>query len=356
MKRILLAVAILLCCFRVSAEGAERSGEGLERLLSKTLFDEMFPNRNYYLKLKVYPAYKDTTVDLETGEVRHTPGVDLNYEIITYEALIEAAKKFPEFCNNGSEEDDKRELAAFLGNAAQETFVGWGSVADPDSEWYKYGLGITIEGGIIHPKFLQVTSAEYPPVGENSYQGRGALQLSYNPNYGMFGEDTRGDKNIFLKNPDIIGYDPKLFWETAIWFWMFREQPDTAENWMKPSCHEAMKYKPNPVQTEKYGTKPGYGLTAICINGGVEGRKNLDALEGELKGLKDALEKEKDPKEREELEKKIKNLGEKIQGLKNKVLSRRTFYKNFCKKLGVDPGPEDTLLVFEMDPFPQGKK
>lgn len=317
----------------------------VEKILSKETFDKMFPHRNYYLQQPVFPAYKDVTVHLDTGEVIYnTPGVNVDYPIVTYEGLIEAAKNFPDFCNNGSEEANKRELAAFLGNASQETTVGWGSF-DEDSDRFTYGLGLTIEGGRIIPNSHQQASSTYPPSGNKSYQGRGALQLSYNPNYGMFSDYKTGDKNVFLKNPDIIGYDPELFWESAIWFWMHREREDITEAWNKPSCHDALlTYKPSKKQKTEYGTEPGYALTIIAINGGVEGRKNFQHLQAELEKAKNEGDQEK-----------IEALEESIQGLKDKVLSRKNFYKRYCKMLGVEPTKEDLLDPLEMAPFPQAK-
>ncbi len=299
------------------------TSSNLATLISEDLFNEMFPNRNYYLTVPHYPAYQGITT-----------------EIVTYDGLIEASKSFPDFCNVGSEQDRKRELAAFLGNASQETTVGWGSF-DEGSERYLYGLGLTIEGGSITPSSHQQESRDFPPVGNESYQGRGALQLSYNPNYGLFSEFEFGDKNTLLRDPDIVGLDPLLFWKSAIWFWMTRERKDTPDYWNKPSCHEAItgQYQPEPYQTTHYGIKDGYGLTIIVINGGVEGKTNIDQLKLQIaqgEGDAEVLEKS-------------------IQDIQDKVKSRIGFYKRYCKLLGVDAGEEDTLSSLTMAQYPQQK-
>jgi hypothetical protein len=128
----------------------------LTQLITDDLFNEMFPNRNYYLVVPFYPAYTGITT-----------------EIVTYAGLIEAAKSFPDFCNVGSEQDKKRELAAFLGNASQETTVGWGSF-DEGSERYLYGLGLTIEAGNISPgSHQQVSLAPIPFYFGNQPSGFG---------------------------------------------------------------------------------------------------------------------------------------------------------------------------------------
>lgn len=285
----------------------------LSRLITKEMFNEMFPHRNYYLERpELYPAYEGC-----------------KEEIVTYEALIEASEFFPDFCNIGTEENQKRELAAFFGNVSQETTVGWGPFEE-GSERYTYGLGLTIEGGNIYPKSHQVESTDYPAVGSKSYQGRGALQLSYNPNYGIYSEFEYDNKDVLLKNPNIVGFDSLLFWKSAIWFWMTRELKDTPGYWNKPSCHYAITgiYKPTEYQTTHYGIKPGFGLTVIIINGGVESKTKMDQL---------------DPNSLE------------ANAIKDKVKSRIGFYKRYCNMLDVYPGDEDTLNPLTMEQFPQKK-
>jgi len=132
------------------AGSGDEAAAHLEKMMPEEVFNEMFPHRNYYYgMMHAYSAYRDVTVNLDEGTVTPTPGKNIDYDIVRYDALIEEAKNFPEFCNSGSEENDKRELAAFLGNVSQETTVGWGSF-DEDSERYTYGLGLTIEDGNVH--------------------------------------------------------------------------------------------------------------------------------------------------------------------------------------------------------------
>jgi hypothetical protein len=52
--------------------------------------------------------------------------------------LVEAAKHFPDFLN-GDADTQKRELAAFLANIAQETSGGW---AEAPGGYFKWGLAL----------------------------------------------------------------------------------------------------------------------------------------------------------------------------------------------------------------------
>ena len=83
----------------------------MEKYLTKEDFEELFPYRN------------------KKGEAE--------FKLYEYEHLLEAAKDFPLFANDGSDEINRREVAAFLANIAQETTGGWDGA--PDGR-YAYGL------------------------------------------------------------------------------------------------------------------------------------------------------------------------------------------------------------------------
>ncbi|BDD09123.1 hypothetical protein FUAX_15550 [Fulvitalea axinellae] len=194
----------------------------------------------------------------------------------TYSAFIEAASAFPLFCNEGNVNVRKRELAAFLANTSHETTGGYPSA--PMGPYY-YGYYWIREVGCYNektkmqncPQYVDtsgVLGKKYPPVPGQQYYGRGPIQLSYNYNYGLCGEDLGLGKSL-LENADQVARDSVLSIKTAIWFWM------TAQG-NKPSCHDVMvgKWIPTP-QDSAAGRLPGFGLTINIINGGVEcGYKN----------------------------------------------------------------------------------
>ena len=179
----------------------------------------------------------------------------------TYQSLIEAARAFPSFVAQGTVDDRKRELAAFLANISHETTGGWATAPDGPYSW---GLCFIREGGNIDPSTLGsycVASAQYPCAPGKKYYGRGPIQLSYNYNYGQAGAALGAD---LLGNPDLVAADPVLAFKTALWFWMTPQAP-------KPSCHDVMtgQFAPS-AQDLAAGRKPGFGLTVNIINGGVE--------------------------------------------------------------------------------------
>ena len=148
----------------------------------------------------------------------------------TYAAFLDAARAFPGFANQGSAEDRKREVAAFLANISHETTGGWATAPDGPYSW---GLCFVREGGNIDPSTLNaycVSSAQYPRAAGKKYYGRGPIQLSYNYNYGQAGVALGID---LLNNPDLVATDPVVSFKTALWFWMTAQAP-------KPSCHDVM--------------------------------------------------------------------------------------------------------------------
>ena len=134
------------------------------KLLSRRLFEEMFPDRGTFY---------------------------------TYASLIEAADSFPDFASDGSDAA-KREAAAFLANVERET------------------LGLVYADEIIRGVYC-APSPECPCAEGKSYWGRGALQLSWNYNYCAAGQAL----GLPLQSsPELVSAEPKLAWRTALWFWM----------------------------------------------------------------------------------------------------------------------------------------
>lgn len=172
-------------------------GSGFAGIVPHETFEAMFPNRNGFY---------------------------------SYDGLIAATQKYPSFCNEGSDEQSRREAAAFLANVGHETgflqyideqnTAVWGSYCDPSN---------------------------YPCVPGKTYHGRGPIQLSWNYNYAVCGNALGVD---LLNNPDLVSTDSAISFMTALWFWMTPQSP-------KPSCHDAIR-------------DSGFGMTISIINGGIE--------------------------------------------------------------------------------------
>jgi predicted chitinase len=171
---------------------------GFAGIVSRQAYEAMFPNRN---------------------------------SLYSYEGLITATQKYPSFCNEGSDEQRKREAAAFLANIAHETgdlqyteelnTANWTHYCDPNSA--------------------------YPCASGKTYHGRGPIQLSWNYNYGACGAALGID---LLNYPELVSTDSAISFTTALWFWMTPQSP-------KPSCHDAI-------------STSGFGMTINIINGGIE--------------------------------------------------------------------------------------
>ena len=216
----------------------------LEKLLNEKEWNELFPNR--YGK----------------GE---TESPKIKGDFYSFKALVAAAKAFPEFLAEGDELTQKRELAAFLANIAQETTGGWN---EAPGGYFKWGLCYLQEQG--HPNPAYISTGLYPAVKGQKYYGRGPKQLSWNYNYAQFSQMWFGSPDTLLQNPDYLIHDPVVSFASAIWFWM---TPQAA----KPSCHDVMSGKWKPSQDDiNAGRQPGFGTTLNIINGGQECGKTIE--------------------------------------------------------------------------------
>lgn len=182
-------------------------------------------------------------------------------DFYSFKAFITAAKIFPHFLA-GDAVTQKRELAAFLANIAQETSGGW---EEAPGGYFKWGLCYIEENqtGSINA-YADASKKNYPPVIGKYYFGRGPKQLSWNYNYGQFSEAWFGTKDSLLQHPEWLAKNAVLSFASAIWFWMTPQFP-------KPSCHDIMvgNWKPTANDLQK-GRVPGFGATLNVINGGVE--------------------------------------------------------------------------------------
>lgn len=217
--------------------GNKTARTNLTKYLNEKVWDSLFPNRNE----------------------KHNSAPN---DFYSFQSFVTAAKVFPAFLSEGNEFAQKKELAAFLANIAQETSGGW---ADAPGGYFKWGLYFVKEKQDSTPiAYADTSKKNYPPVPGKYYFGRGPKQLSWNYNYGQFSEAWFGNKDSLLQNPDLLATDPVLSFASAIWFWMTPQRP-------KPSCHDIMAGKWQPTAIDSAGGRlPGFGATVNVINGGVE--------------------------------------------------------------------------------------
>lgn len=224
-------------------------------------------------------------------------------DFYSFKSFVAAARFFPDFLT-GNAVTQKRELAAFLANIAQETSGGWN---EAPGGYFKWGLYFVEEmEDSTKNNYANYTKKNYPPVPGKSYMGRGPKQLSWNYNYGQFSEAWYGSKDTLLIHPERLAHDPVLSFASAIWFWMTPQFP-------KPSCHDIMSgsWKPNANDLLK-GRVPGFGATVNVINGGVECGNGTDL---------------------------------------QKTSYRYNYYQYFCKYFNVTPG--DNINCSNQRPFGQ---
>jgi hypothetical protein len=181
--------------------------------------------------------------------------------VYTLQGLLDAAADYPTFACEGDEATRRREVAAFLAQISHETTGGWPDAPDGPHAW---GLCFIEEVGCQNnacPQYCDAGNQDHPCAPGKTYHGRGAIQLSWNYNYGQAGDALGVD---LLADPDLVANDSKLALQTALWFWMTEQLP-------KPSAHDVMAGNWQPsAQDEQLGRLPGFGMTTNIINGGLE--------------------------------------------------------------------------------------
>ncbi|RLN15760.1 chitinase 8-like [Panicum miliaceum] len=187
------------------------SAQGVGSIITQDVYNAMLPNR-------------DNSICPANG-------------FYTYDAFIQAASAFPGFGTGGSDEANKRELAAFFGQTSHETNGG---------AEYTWGYCFKEE----------INKGTSPP-----YYGRGPIQLTGQANYQQAGDAIGED---LVGNPDLVSTNAVISFKTAIWFWMTAQPP-------KPSCHDVIlgNWAPSDADAAA-GRVPGYGAITNIINGGIE--------------------------------------------------------------------------------------
>ncbi len=216
-----------------------------------------------------------------------------NFAKVGYQSFLTAAARYPYFCGEKGfyqsvDEACKREIASLFAHAAQET----GNTKVTDSFYW-------IREAYVNGNSYFDTGCAAPFSCQHNferYYGRGPKQLTYYYNYAGFSAAYfNGNYQYLLSWPDMVGYDPNLYFTSAIWFVMTHQPP-------KPSIHDVMlgKYKPDTTCTEplckgvKYNQTTGvdnnFDITIEVVNGGPECRgNNSGASENRTKGFKEVL-------------------------------------------------------------------
>ncbi|KAG6549954.1 hypothetical protein Mapa_008465 [Marchantia paleacea] len=208
------------------------STSGLDKTLNRSTFDLLFPDRNS--------------------------------RFYTYDAFILAGNKFPKFGTEGKKSVRLREIAAFAAHIQQET-AGLVYIREIDQS----------------NSYCDATNKEYPCAPGQKYFGRGPLQLSWNFNYGPAGKALKAE---ILANPDLVAQDAVLAFSSALWFW------NTPREGGIPSIHDVLVGKYRPTYADlKACRKPGFGLTILIINGGIECGKVTPQATNRISYFKDRV-------------------------------------------------------------------
>jgi len=269
----------------------KRPKSGIESWFTEEVFNDLFPKAN----------------------LGHGPSKCRPYN---YQAFIIAARYFPKFGTEHFAKDPlgnalhpsytaketyRRDLAGFFAHAIQETGENNGhlyqtmSKEDADNCFYRGGFFNWFEGGPGSPfvsngglkpedgalctaggRYCDETTNNrrfYPCAKGTSgghysgcYFGRGAIQISYNYNYGYFnrwlvdqGITHEGKPIDVLANPNLVmtKTDPPLAVMASLWFYMTPQSP-------KPAMHDIV--IGNWVSPDKAYRGPVFGPTSLVIN------------------------------------------------------------------------------------------
>ena len=196
----------------------------------------------------------------------------------SYSNFLRAVAKFPAFCgdyNDGRDADAicRKSLATMFAHFTQETGGHTSHWSEP--EWRQGLFFIREQGwsesmpngyGICDPSTWQAQQwpcATFADGSYKSYFGRGAKQLSYNYNYGPFSAAMFDDVGVLLQEPNLVA-DTWLNLASAVFFFVYPQPP-------KPSMLHVIDgtWQPNS-QDLNSGLVPGFGVTTMIINGGIE--------------------------------------------------------------------------------------
>ncbi|XVF65740.1 hypothetical protein PTKIN_Ptkin09bG0274200 [Pterospermum kingtungense] len=115
--------------------------------------------------------------------------------------FLDALNSFTQFARTGTEEETRREIAAFFAHASHET----GSFCKIE------------EDGGASEDYCDENNTQYPCNPSKGYYGRGPLQLTWNYNYGPAGNEIGFNG---LDAPETVANDPLISFKAALWYWM----------------------------------------------------------------------------------------------------------------------------------------
>ncbi|KAL5848370.1 hypothetical protein ACOSQ4_006383 [Xanthoceras sorbifolium] len=115
-------------------------------------------------------------------------------------AFLDALGSYSQFGRIGSQDDSRREIAAFFAHVTHETghFCYIEEIDGPSKD------------------YCDETNTQYPCSPNKGYYGRGPIQLSWNFNYGPAGNSIGFDG---LNSPETVANDPVISFKTALWYW-----------------------------------------------------------------------------------------------------------------------------------------
>lgn len=151
----------------------------------------------------------------------------------THEGFTAAVRAMPGFASTGPDAVRRREMAAFLAQIAHESDQLRALREYARERWDQY-CDAARAGGC---------------APQQQYHGRGPIQLSWNYQYRAAGEAIGID---LWREPERVATDPKIAWQTAVWYWMTQHGPG------RMTAHEAMV------------SGRGFGETTRSINGALE--------------------------------------------------------------------------------------
>ena len=218
----------------------------------------------------------------------------------TYLNFLKGIGKYPALCQSYPDRDSdaicRRALATMFAHFTQET---GGHVSKGEHPEWQQGLVYVREVGwnekssggygICSPDVWQGRAfpcGKFPNGQYKSYFGRGAKQLSYNFNYGFFSLSVYDDVKTLLDAPQLVA-DTWLNLASAAFFYVYPQPP-------KPNMLSVMDgtWVPNSKDLSN-GLEPGFGVTTMIINGGVEcgGNEEIEQSRNRIKYFK-AMTKE----------------------------------------------------------------
>ncbi|PIA65654.1 hypothetical protein AQUCO_00100868v1 [Aquilegia coerulea] len=141
------------------------------------------------------------TPEFFNGIINQADGGCPGKNFYTRDRFLEAVGSYSGFGTAGTQDDSKREIAAFFAHATHETghFCNINEIDGPTKD------------------YCDENKTEYPCAAGKGYYGRGPLQLSWNYNYGPAGSSIGFDG---LNAPDTVANDPVISFKAALWYWM----------------------------------------------------------------------------------------------------------------------------------------